>query len=368
VSGTDGHVLWSNTYDRTLADVFAVQTDIADSVVASLRLTLSPAVKARVAAASGTRNAEACLLYLQGRYAAARYTEPDLRRSIALYEQAIGRDSTFARAWAGMADAWAGLAADFVPPSEALPPARDGARRALALDSTLAEAHVALGNVLLSDWDADSASAAFERAVTLEPNSAASHYYAASALLALGRVNEALGHANTAARLEPSQPAYATAVALALLRAGRFDSAAATARRAFALDSSFTYAATVLGDALRLKGASREALDAYASRGPAQTAYDLVGPALTRITLGQTDEARRAIRELTALGARQSVPADAVAMVYAGLGDRNQAFDWLERAYMAHSAALVSLTTDPDWTPLRGDARFADLARRVRRR
>jgi eukaryotic-like serine/threonine-protein kinase len=368
VSGTDGHVLWSNTYDKTLADVFAVQTDIADSVAASLRLTLGPAVKARVAAASGTRNAEAYLYYLQGRYAAARYTEPDLRRSIALYKQAIERDSTFARAWAGMADAWAGLAADFVPPSEALPLARDGARRALALDSTLAEAHIALGNVLLSDWDADGASLAFERAVTLEPTSAAGHYYAASALLPLGRVNDALGHAMTAARLEPSQSAYATAVAMVLLRTGQFDSAAATARRAFALDSSFTYAATVLGDALRLKGASREALDAYASRGPAQTAYDLVGPALARITLGQTEEARRALRELTALSARQSVPADAVAMVYAGLGDRDRAFDWLERAYTAHSAALVSLTTDPDWAPLRDDARFADLVRRVRRR
>jgi eukaryotic-like serine/threonine-protein kinase len=362
---TNDHVLWSSTYDKTLADVFAVQTDIADAVAASLRLTLSGTAKARVAAASGTRNAEAYLLYLQGRYAAARYTESDLRRSISLYEQAIQRDSSFARAWAGMADAWTALAGDFAPPNDILPSARQAAGRALALDSTLADAHVALGNVLLSDWDAAGASRSFERAVALERTSAATHYYAASALIALGRFDEAVDRATMAHRLEPGEPSYATAVALALLRAGRFDSAAATARRAFALDSAFTSAATVLGDALRLKGAPREALDAYAARGPAQTAYDLVGPALARIGIGETVEARRTLRELTALGARQNVPPDAVAMVYAGLGDRDQAFAWLERAYASHSAALVSLATDQDWAPLRSDPRFAALVRRV---
>jgi len=365
LNGTDDHVLWSKTYDKTLADVFTVQTDIADSVAASLRLTLSATGKARVADASGTRNAEAYLLYLQGRYAAARYTEPDLRRGITLYEQAIQRDSTFARAWAGMADAWTALAGDFVPPNDVLPSARRAATRALALDSTLAEAHVALGNVLLSDWDAAGASRSFERAVALERASAATYYYAASALIALGRFDAALDRAMMAHRLEPGQPAYATAVALALLRAGRLDSAAATARRAFALDSSFTYAATVLGDALRLKGAAREALDAYAARGPAQTAYDLAGPALARIAIGETEEARRTLRELTALGARQNVPPDAVAMIYAALGERDQAFAWLERAYASHSAALVSLATDPDWAPLRSDPRFAAFVLRV---
>ncbi|MEP7344173.1 MAG: protein kinase, partial [Gemmatimonadaceae bacterium] len=366
MSGTDGHVIWSNAYDKTLEDVFAVQTNIADSVAASVRLTLSSTDKARVAGASGTRNAEAYLLYLQGRYAAAQYTESDLRRAISLYGEAITRDSTFARAFAGMADAWASLAGDFVSPKEALRTARENARRALALDSTLAEGHIALGNVLLSQWDAAGAAAAFTRAVSLERNSAATHYYLASALLPLDSVEEALAHAATAHRLEPGQPAYATALALAHLRAGRVDSAAATARRAYALDSTFTYAATVLGDALRGKGAPSQALDAYASRGPEQTAYDLTGPALAHIALRQPDEARRTLTQLAALGTRQNVPPDAFAMVYAGLGERDQAFEWLERAYRAQSAALVSLATDPDWKPLRADPRFADLIRRVR--
>jgi serine/threonine-protein kinase len=169
VSGSDGHVLWSHEYARTVADVFAVQTDIADSVAAGMRVTLTGATQARVARAFGTQNADAYLLYLQGRHAAAQYTEPELRRGIALYAAAIARDSGFARAWAGTADAWASLAGDFLPPRDALPRARDAAWRALALDSTLAEPHVALGNVLLSDWDAAGAAAAFDRAIAGEP-------------------------------------------------------------------------------------------------------------------------------------------------------------------------------------------------------
>ncbi|GLC24905.1 protein kinase domain-containing protein [Roseisolibacter agri] len=365
VSGDDGHVLWSHEYDDRVADLLAVQRDVADSVAASLRVTLSGTTQARVARASGTRDADAYLLYLQGRHAAARYTEADLRRGIALYHQAIGRDSGFARAWAGVADAWVSLSGDFVPAPEALPAARQAAHRALAIDSSLTEAHVALGNVLLASWDAAGAARAFARAVSLEPHAAAAHYYAASALLAQGRLDEALAHADTARRLEPAQAAYLTAVALVQLRAGQLDSAVATARRAQALDSAFTYAATVLGDALRLRGAAREALDAYASRGPAQTAYDLVGPALARVALGQPDEARRTVREIVALGTRQHVPADAVAMVHAHLGARDSAFAWLERALASRTAALIALPVDPDWGPLRGDPRFAALVRRV---
>jgi serine/threonine-protein kinase len=368
VNGGDDRVLWSNTYDRVLADVFSVQSDIADSVAASLRLTLSRAARTRVESSAGTRDAEAYLLYLQGRYAAARYTESDLRRGIALYQQAIRLDSTFARAWAGMADAWSALAGDFLPPREALLPARESAQRAVTLDSTLADAYIALGNVLLSDWDAAGAAAAFGRAVELERNSAATHYYAASALLPLGQFEEALDHAMTAHRLEPTQPAYATAVAFAHLHAGRFDSAAVFARRAYELDSSFTYAATVLGDALRLNGRPRDALDAYASRGPPQTAYDMVGPALARMALGDTDDVRRRLREIIALSSRQNVPGDAIAMVHAALGERDEAFAWLDSAYASHSAALVSLATDPTWAPLRRDRRFAALLQRVRTR
>ena len=365
VSGEGGHVLWSHEYDRPVTDVFAMQADIADSVAASLRVTLNGATQARVASASGTRNADAYLLYLEGRYAAAQYTEPDLRRAVALYGQAIERDSAFARAWAGAADAWASLAGEFLPPHEALPPARAAARRALALDATLAESHIALGNVLLLAWDAAGAAAAFERAVALDPDAASAHYYAASALLPLGRVDGALDHASTAHRLDPAQPAYLTAVAVAHLRAGRHDSAATVARRAFALDSTFTHALTVLGDALRLRGAPREALDAYARRGPAQTAYDLVGPALARVALGQPEEARRTITELMALGSRQHAPDDVMAMIHAHLGAHDRAFAALERAYAARSAGLVSLATDPDWAPLRDDPRFTDLVRRV---
>ena len=368
VMGADGRVLWSRTYDRKVEDVFAVQTDIAESVVANLRLTLSGPAQARVARASGTRRVDAYLLYLQGRYAAAGYTEADLRHGIQLHEQAIQLDSTFARAWAGIADAWVSLSGDFVAPATALPPARDAARRALTLDSTLAEAHVALGNVLLSDWDAEGAAASFERAVALERNAPASHYFAASALIPLRRFDEALVHARTAHRLEPLQPAYLTAVALVLLRAGRLDSAVVLARQASQLDTTYSYAATVLGDALRLSGAAAEALDVYATRGPAQTAYDLVGPSLARIALGQPAEARRTIREIGALGARQNAPGDAVAMIHAHLGDRDNAFAWLERAYRARSAALVSLESDADWTPIRADPRFAALVRRLAQR
>ena len=201
--------------------------------------------------------------------------------------------------------------------------------------------------------------------MALDPNSAMTHYYAASALLPLGRFADALGHARTAVRLAPTQAEFATAVALVLVYMGRAEEAEHAARAAYALDSTYTYALTVLGDALRHDKRPREALDAYARRGPGQTGYDLVGPALARVQLGQPDEARRAATELLALGTRQNVPEDAVAMIYAHLGDRDRAFDWLQRAFASRSAALVSLATDPDWAPIRTDPRFERLRARV---
>ena len=365
VSGDDGHVQWSGEFDRRVDDVFDLQVSVADSVAAHLRLAFDTPRRERAARAAGTLDFNAFDLYLRGRYAAAQYTAASLREAVTLYTRATELDSSFARAWAGKADAWSTMAGDFVSIDTALVEARAAAQRAVAIDPGLAESHIALGNVLLAGWDARAASTEFTRAVELEPTAATTHYFAASALLTLGRFDEALAEARAAFRLEPAQASYATAVALILMRAGRLDSAVVAARNAVGLDSTFTYGLTVLGDALRQRGAAREALDAYARRGPPQTAYDVVGPALARIALGQRDDGRRSIAEIRALSPRQNAPPDAIAMIHAHLGSADSAFVWLDSALKVRSSALVSLSTDPDWTPLRRDPRLAAFIGRV---
>jgi len=361
-------ILWQNDYVRATKDVFAVQQDIARTVASHLSVGLGDAAVARIAHAPGTRDAAAYDLYMRGRYAAATYTEASLRDAIRLYDQAIARDGSFARAWAGIADAWTALGTDFVPPKTAIPNALSAATRATSLDDSLAEAHVAQGNAMLADWRPGAAVGEFTRAIALDSASGTTHYYAASALIALGKTDEAIREAHAASQLDPQQANFAAAVALANLRAGRTNDALSAATAALRIDSTSSFALTMIGDAQRAANRPREALTAYALRGAPESPYDYVGPALAHAAIGHPDSVRCRIDDLRELSAIRHVPGDAFAVLYAQLGRADSAFAWLQRAYDEKSPGLVTLAIDADWAPLRSDSRFQALVHRVQAR
>ena len=261
VKATDGLALWSETYERELKDVFQVQEDIARSIASALRLTLGAESEAHLIAGT-PRSLEAHDLYLRGRFYFNKYTEVDLRRSFALYQQALARDSTYAPAWAGIADAWGNLADDYLPPREAYPKARAAAQRAIALDPALAEAHASLGLILSSyDWDFAAAEREFQRAIALNPNAAtAYHYYGEFLLGSPGRLDSALVVLRRAQSLDPLSAWTLEDVGWVFEIMGRYSEAIEQNRQALELDPHAWRALYFMARALLLAERPDEAL------------------------------------------------------------------------------------------------------------
>ncbi|MDQ3881513.1 MAG: protein kinase, partial [Chloroflexota bacterium] len=263
VSAKDNGVLWSETYDRDLADVFQVQDELARAIVGALRLQLKLTNRADTALVEApTEDLEAYNLYLQGRYVWNRRTYESLLKAARYFERAVERDSTYAQAYAGLADAYVLLPA-YGParPKEAFSKARRAAERALALDSTLAEAHTSLAYSLeLADYDWAGAEAAFRRAIALNPNYATAHHWYAEYLSIVGRHQEALAEFERARALDPLSRIISADRGLALARAGRYDDAIRELRATLELDPNFFVTHVFLCSAYLSKRRPREAV------------------------------------------------------------------------------------------------------------
>ena len=366
VKATDGLSLWSETYERELKDVFQVQEDIARSIASALRLTLGAESEAHLIAGT-PRSLEAHDLYLRGRFYFNKYTEPDLRRSLALYQQALARDSMYAPAWSGIADAWSNLADDYLPPREAYPKARAAAQRAIALDPALGEAHASLGLVLGAyDWDFAAAERESQRAMELNPNAAtAYHYYGELLLGTPGRLDSALVVLRRAQSLDPLSAWTLEDVGWVFEIMGRYSEAIEQNRQALELDPHAWRALYFMARALLLAGRPDEALRTL---GRAENPPALLRATTARalIALGRPDEARHVLRELEREAERRYVRPEAIAAVYVALGEHDAAFKWLEQAYLVRSADVTTLPVERHWAPIRSDPRFAALVRKAR--
>ncbi len=249
-SARDGSELWSQTFNRRAADVFDVQDEIARTIVDSLRVTLTGQPSATAAAPRGTRDLDAYYLYLRGRYAWSR-RGTDLLDAVKYYRQAIARDSSFARAYAGLAMAYSPMMVFGVAPGDSvLPLAEASALRALSLDSTLAEAHLALANVRKMQWRWKDAEPHFRAAITYAPTDATAHQWYGTFLYALGRVDEAVDQLVTARDLDQVSAALGTDVTYGLYAAHRFPEALAEGRRTVSLDSTLAISHWLTGLAL----------------------------------------------------------------------------------------------------------------------
>lgn len=362
---TDEH-LWSETYDRELRDVLDLQSQVAQSIARRVEVTVTGKERARLIAARSV-SPDVYESYLKGRFAKS-IRKADIEQSIAHFEEAIRKDATFAPAYVGLAEAYQDLGRIFVgaSPDEVRPKVISAARKALELDPEIARAHAVLADVHLARWDWADAEAEYKRALELNPNDAAAHVGVANWLLSQGRMEEALAWAQRGRELDPLGVS-GTSIGWILFHARRYDEAIYELRSVLAAQADNANALWFLGFALIANGRSEEAIPvlektvSIMDRSPGS--IELLATAYAHA--GRRMEALRLIDELKRRRQTSYVPAGALINPYLALGDYDQAFAWLERAYQEQSNILKFLKVHPFFDPIRADPRFADLLRRV---
>jgi tetratricopeptide (TPR) repeat protein len=362
VNADDGFHLWSETYERELDDIFAVQEEIARAVTRELRITLlGEEVKAPAPRAG---NADAYNAYLQGRYFFLRRTQADLERAIASYQQALALDPGYAAAWTGLAETWTRKAdIGYVPTNEGYRTAREAVERALALAPDLAEAHATLGWIRLTyDWDWSGADASYQTALTLEPGNATVVRGAASLASALGRFEEAMALDRRAVDLDPLNVPTLYTLGLHAYYAGRLDVATTALTKALELNPSFPAAHSLLGRVYLAQSRPPAALaEMERESNPGFRAYGL---ALAYHATGKKAESDAALADLIAKFG--DVAAYQVAEVYAYRGQTDEAFEWLERAYTQRDGGLSTMRKSPLLKSLAGDPRQVSFLVKLR--
>ncbi|MGI9076321.1 MAG: protein kinase domain-containing protein [Gemmatimonadaceae bacterium] len=363
----DDSPLWSNTYERTLADVFEMQDEIARAIVDALRVRLASNSTAPLVSHS-TTDVEAYTLYLQGRYHWNKRTEEGLRTGIAFFQKALERDSTYALAYTGLADSYNVQATyNFVPSINALPRARVAARTALRLDSTSAEAHAALGFVLFwhdRDWAA--AERHFRMAIALNPSYPTAHHWYSLYLSDMSRQDESIDAMRRAYTLDPLSPIIGTILATRYLFADRTQQALAEIQRARVLHPDYPlgmfWSAQIRLEAGDTAGAIVDAQQAV--RADSTNPMMRLGLARVYALAGRTSEARSIATEVQKSASRGS-PVH-MAWVYAALGDKDEAVRWLWLAYEARDGWLHNLVVDPALEPVLSDPRVRQLRKALR--
>ncbi len=365
VNVENGYQLWSETYDRQLEDVFAVQDEISRSIVEALKVQLVGATGHLVAP---TKNLEAYTTYLKGRYHFNKFSEQSLRKALDLFQHALLQDPGFARAYAGIADVWCDLADDWVAPDDAYPRAKAAAERALQRDPELADAMISIGKVLCwHEWTFNEGVKLLERAVALSPNNSEAQWVLGTALPLVGRMSAGVAAVRRSVELDPLRVEYAGWLTRFLLYDKDYEAAIASGRELLEVDEEYGRGFVWMGSAYLALGDAPAALDWF-QRGQALDravrSYDvMIVRALA--ALDRREEAEEIMARLENESKQQYVRSEYLAMGHGALGNMDAAFDSLERAYQARSAGLIYLHLDPGYDPLRGDPRYADILARI---
>jgi TolB-like protein/Tfp pilus assembly protein PilF len=361
ISADSDHHLWSDSYERDLEDVLALQSEVARAIAGEIQLKLAPP---QARAAERLVDPAAFEAYLKGRHHWTRRTGPDLRKSIEYFEAAIAIDPDWALAHSGLAQSYV-LLANFDPseqPRDSMPRARAAAERALELDDELAAAHTALAAVReFYDWDWEGAAAEFRRALELDPSDATAHFWYGMHHMS-SKKEDALEHLRRARDLDPLSPIIGTGMGIVLMNAREYDRSIRTLRETLELEPDFAFARVFLARAYATKGMHAESVEVAerlaktdsASRSRAALAEAYAGA-------GRREDALRILEEIRG----SAVYPLSVVYVYAALGEADAAFDWLEKAYERRQLGLAWIRVIPALDPLRSDPRFDDLLRRI---
>jgi serine/threonine protein kinase/Tfp pilus assembly protein PilF len=373
VDAHDDKQLWGEQYSRKLADIASVQQEIASAISANLRLRLTSEDKTRLAKSSAT-NPEAYQLYLKGRYVANQSTMDGLNKSIEYFQQAIAKDPGYAMAYVGLADSynWLAGALNYLSPRETIPKAKAAAMKALELDNTLGEAHAALGFAeWFYDWDWPSAEREFKAAIELNPNSAISHYRYSECLLTRSQFDEGISEIKRAQELDPVSTQTMGGLGHAYLVMQRYDEAIPHFQKALDLYPNAAFIRAQLAWSYAMKGMYPQALAEYDKIAVPDKAVaaenQLVADGLGWVyaVAGRRAEALKVAKEVEELSAHAYVDFYQVATIYAGLGEKDQAFRLLKKGYEQRSAGMLYLAIDPFWHGMRSDPRFTDMLRRI---
>ncbi len=361
-------LLWAQQYEGTTAGVLELQAEAACSVAKEVSVQLTPREESRL---RGPRviDPRAYEAYLRGRFHWNRRTETEMRRGIAQFEQAIAIDPDYPQPYVGIADSY-NLLGDMnaMLPHEAAAKSKAALARALELDPELGEAHTSLGSLqMFYDWDWKAARKSYDKALALQPGYPTAHQWYAELLSALGEFDRGIDEARRAYEMDPQAPIMGTTLGDSYFFARRYDEALAVLRHTIEIDPAFYQAINDVGRVLSQAGQYDEALEAFERARLISGANPLasVGIGYTLARAGRTAEARRVLEHLQAESSRRFVSAYAIAAILLGLGDNDQAIEWLERAFRERDRALVWVRVHPRLDPLRGDERFRSLERRV---
>jgi eukaryotic-like serine/threonine-protein kinase len=360
INTRNGFRLWSETYERELQGVFALQDEITGAIVNALKVKLAVSLPVHE-----QRNTEAYELYLQGLYFSNKSSEADLRRALNFFQGALEKDPTFSRAWTGISKVWYFLADVYVKPLEAYPASREAALKAIALDEKDPEAHCYLSQAKrVLDWDLDGENAELKRALELDPNSAPAHLFLSLRPLFRGELQAGLRLVLDAKKLDPVSPITSYVATAAYLANDLIDDAINEGQRTLQLDPNYFYLDSNLAAAYREKGNFTEAIALYTKSQDA-THQPSSGLAITYTRMGRQTEARNILAQILQAREKRYVSAPVIAAVYVAFGDKEEAFRWLERAFAEHSGILQWVAFLPEFRALHSDARFPHLLRRI---
>jgi tetratricopeptide (TPR) repeat protein len=358
--------LWADTFDGQVSEIFGVEDSIAERVAERLMNRLSSDDR-KVLAKHYTENTESHLLSLSARYLLEKRIPEATRKAIDFLQKAIEKDPNFALAYADIAESYFSLSiTGSLPPRDAFPQAKEAAMKALQIDPFLAEAHCNLGIAkFFHDWDWIGAERDFKRALEINPNYHLAHEMYAHLLSNLGRHTEAIPEINRALEIDPLSLIANAIKGQILYLAGHYD-ASEHLQKAIEIEPKFWISHLTLGKIYDRRKTYTQAIAEF------QTASDLSGApepksylAYTYAVSGKPSEAQRLVNELIEKSTKQYVAPKHIALVYAGLGQKDEMFAWLERAYEDRDISLTFIKVEPRWNEYRADPRFNDLYRRV---
>jgi TolB-like protein/Tfp pilus assembly protein PilF len=363
---TDQH-FWSEDYDREMRDVLTLESELAQSIAEKVEVTVTGEEQQRLRSQRPVAP-EVYESYLKGRFALGQGNRAGDEQGIRDFEDALSKDTTFAPAYLGLAEGYTNLGTVFagLPPGETRPKVMSFARKALALDPDLVEAHVALAFVLEEEWHWREAEEEYRRALASDPNDADAHAWFALWLVCEGRTDEAVAEVQRARALDPVGVS-GDSVAWILFQARRYDDAIRESRSALALEPNNAGNLLGLGFALIARDKPAEAIPVLEKAVSLSSGSPAAMGVLVRAYAhaGRRSDALRLLAELKRRKEAGYIPAAAFVNAYLGLGDNEQAFYWLEQAYKEQSNILQFLKSHPYFDPIRGDPRFTDLVRRV---
>jgi eukaryotic-like serine/threonine-protein kinase len=366
IDASDNSHIWGQQYNRKPSDIFLLQEKITKEITKALRLQLTGQEEKRLAK-SYPANAEAYQDYLKGRYWLNKRNEAGLNTGIEYFEQAIAKDPTYALAYSGLADCFSGLGTfGLVSPREAYPRAKEAAQKALEIDDTLAEAHISLAWIkTLYDWDWSGAERDFQRGIALNPSYATAYQLYGLALVFMGRSEAAIAQSKRALELDPlSLPVNAT-LGGTFCFARQYDQAIEQERKTLELDPNFILAHWYLGYSYVQKSMYKEGIAEFEMRLAISPdhAGALAGLGYTYALAGRKAEAQKVLDQLKSLSKQKYVPPWTLAVIHAGLEEKDAAFQLLEKSYNERS--IYAIKVYPALDPLRSDPRFQDLLRRM---